>query len=103
VIERNRIDVSICVDCYFYAHYGAESLNEVGPELQRDIVDAFDRLGDIIIGDDHRDGCGIVVNYAQSEDCTCSEGYFSWAPCDICDSRLGGNRQDVTIIEVGKE
>ena len=29
------------------------------------------------------------------------EPYFSWSACDICESRLGGNRYPVAIIEPG--
>lgn len=29
------------------------------------------------------------------------EPYFSWHPCDVCASSLGGNRFPVAIIEPG--
>ena len=83
-----------CGDCYMYAHYGDETFgDDTTPDMRRDIVGAFDKLGDAIIGDAHNDDCR-----SDTGDCTCYETHFSWAPCDLCGSTLGGDRHDVTIV-----
>ena len=85
---------SICTPCYMYAHYGDETFgSDETPDMRRDIVAGFETLGDAIIGDAHNDECS-----SDTGDCTCYEPYFSWAPCDICNSTLGGDRHDVTIV-----
>jgi hypothetical protein len=90
---------SICTPCYMFAHYGDETFgSDETPDMRRDIVAGFETLDDAIIDDAHHDDCKIVVNYANSHDCTCYEAHFSWMPCDICNSTLGGDRHDVNIV-----
>jgi hypothetical protein len=84
---------SICVDCYMFAHYDDETFgSDETPDMRRDIVAGFETLDDAIIGDAHHG------HDDYSHDCTCYEPYFSWMPCDICGSTLGGNRHDVDIV-----
>jgi len=98
-----RIDtteLSICSDCYMYHHNGDDGFSDyVTPEMQRDIKLGFDKLGNILMSDHlcpHGDDC----DHAWDWGCVCNyETYFSWSPCDICESRLGGDRHDVDIIQ----
>jgi len=102
---------SICTDCYMYSHYRDESLGDhVTPEMEQDIKQGFDKLSNVHIADHHHTltcawfpYCTFYSegNKCTGEDCTCSETYFSWSPCDICESNLGGDRHDVDIIEMG--
>jgi len=98
--------VSICTDCYFYSHYGADSLSDyITPSMEQDIKQGFDKLGNVHIADHHGDDCGFLAQSPLRHDpdilCVCDEAYFSWSPCEICGSNLGGNRHDVDIIEMG--
>ena len=78
----------MCGDCYMYAHYGEETFgDDTTPDMRRDIVGAFDKLGDARYRGDVRWSIGDAHNT-----------HFSWAPCDICGSTLGGDRHDVTIV-----
>ena len=75
---------SICTDCHMYSHYGDDSFSDyVTPEMASDIRQGFDELGNVHVADHHE------------------EAHFSWSPCDICGSHLGGDRHDVDIIEMG--
>jgi hypothetical protein len=84
-METNAIyELSICVDCYFYDKYGLESFTDgivksLDDDQRQAIIDGFDKLGTGLMSDRHDD----------------SKVYFSWSPCDICDSHLGGDRWDV--------
>jgi hypothetical protein len=107
----------ICTDCYFYSHYGDDifldhitiDIGTVPPswmpehkqhqEHIQDIKQGFDKLGNVSIEVHHGEYC------TQEYDswCLCHETHFGWSPCDICDSRLGGDRHDVNIISVANE
>ena len=83
--------ISICTDCYMFNHYGDDSFSDyVTPEMESDIRQEFDKLGNVIIGDHHRGG-----------DCFCCEAHFSLSPCDICESNLVSDRYYVDIVEMG--
>ena len=89
------VDASICTDCYMFNHYGDDSFSDhVTPDMNRDIKREFDKLGNVSLDDHHGDYCTRVID---GGDCNCSETHFSWAPCDICRSPLGGDRHDVDI------
>ena len=94
-----RIDtteLSICSDCYMYHHNGDDSFSDyVTPEMQRDIKLGFDKLGNILMSDHHGDDCDAIYILEAYR----YETYFSWSPCDICESHLGGDRHDVDIIQ----
>ena len=94
---------SICTDCYFYSHYGADSLADyITSEMEQDIKQGFDKLGNVHMADHHGEHCTLCIGKQDIESwCTCSETHFSWSPCEICGSNLGGNRHDVDIIEMG--
>ena len=99
---------SICTDCYMHSHFGNELSDHVTLEMENDIRQGFSKLGNVHIADHHHTltcswfpYCTFYSeeNKCTGEDCTCSETYFSWAPCEICGSNLGGNRHDVDIVE----
>jgi hypothetical protein len=79
-------------------YHDADSLGSdyVTPEMAHDIRQGFDRLGDVIMGDTHGNDC----DHNWDWQCVCYETYFSWSPCGICDSPLGGDRHDVDIIQI---
>jgi hypothetical protein len=106
-VSEHVIEASICTDCYMYSHYGDESLAEYdtpvdskgrpltqsASEMAHDIRQGFDKLGAVRIADRHVESC----DHDWDWQCVCYEAYFSWAPCGICDSHLGGDRHDVDI------
>ena len=96
-LANNEIrELSICTDCYMFQHFGDDSLTGyVTPDMERDIKQGRDKLGDVIIGDRHNDDC----EYECDWQCDCFDPHFSWSPCDMCDSQLGGNRHDVNIMQ----
>ncbi len=90
---------SICTDCYMFNHNGDDSFSDyVTPEMESHIRQGFDKLGNVIIGDHHGDDC----DHDWDWQCVCYETHFSWSPCDICESSLGGDRYDVDIVEMVK-
>lgn len=70
---------SVCLDCFDFAHHGDENLE---PPRAREIEKAF--LREEI---HHLSPIG--------EDWT---SYFSWSPCEICRSHLGGERIDCSTF-----
>mgnify|MGYP005822739819 CR=1 FL=1 len=98
MIAHDTLELAICSDCYMYYH-DTDSLGSdyLTPEMAHDIRQGFDRLGDVIMGDTHGEDCDDPEDW---EDCNCNETHFSWSPCGICASYLGGNRHDVDIIQI---
>jgi hypothetical protein len=91
---KSVTEASTCTDCYMYSHYGDESFSDyVTPEMEKDIRQGFDKLGEVLIGDHHGEYC--TGDYGS---CMCHETHFSWSPCDVCGSNLGGVRHDVDIV-----
>lgn len=74
-------ELSVCVDCYFYAANG-EFDPDISPEREREITDAFDSSSSQLV-------CG---NDDTNE--------FSWRPCQLCGTTLGGSRH--SVVELGK-
>ena len=102
--KKDHSKASICTDCYMYSHYKDESLGDhVTPEMESDIRQGFDKLGNVHIADHHHTLTSCFDPFeCTGEDCTCSETRFSWSPCEICGSNLGGDRHYVDIIEKGR-
>ena len=103
--ETETYTASICTDCYMFNHYGDGSTwwsysfgDHVTPEMANDIRQGFDKLGNVITGDHHGEHC------TQEYDslCHCDETYFSWSPCEICKSSLGGDRHEIDIVTMEK-
>lgn len=89
-----------CVDCLFMLANGeVESWDEWETEAWRQTV-AY-RLGDVNVGlgGRHSDDCPNVDpddgSWNGEDDCYCERDEFSWRPCDVCGSHLGGSRDAV--------
>lgn len=92
-----------CTDCYFAAVNDDYSGIE-GAEREQEVRAAIERVGDITPGLDysqHADDCDVTRDYlegvAGESECECEHVTFSWTPCDICLSHLGGSRHAFTI------
>ena len=82
---RNKleiIDVNGCIDCLMLAANG-ELPPENSPEEDKKLENAFISLAD------------------QGFSVTCGDGErsFSWSSCDICDSKLGGDRFPMHLVK----
>lgn len=77
-----------CVDCVLYVANG-----EVTDAHGNDITDVMaDRIADHL-GTEFA-MCTLVVEYSESGD-----AWFSWSPCEICGSELGGDRLHVSAVK----
>jgi hypothetical protein len=81
-MSKEIIDVKGCVDCLMFCANGDFPPENTEQEDQK-LIGAFHH-----IYDQGFDVC------AGSED----EGLFSWTPCDICNSSLGGDRFTMHLI-----
>ena len=55
---KSVTEASTCTDCYMYYHYGDESFSDyVTPEMEKDIRQGFDKLGEVLIDDHHGEYC----------------------------------------------
>ena len=82
---RNKleiIDVNGCVDCLMLAANG-ELPPENSPEEDKKLENAFVSLAD--------QGFSVCAGDG--------EGSFSWSSCDICDSKLGGDRFPMHLVK----
>lgn len=71
----------VCVDCLMVL--AGYSPDELGVDVSASIA-AIER----------ESAAGVTVDIACEEDC---EGSFSWSPCQLCESDLGGDRHPVTF------
>ena len=76
------IDVEGCLDCLQYA-----ANNEFDPDHE-----------------DHEDALIINAFFDHAKEgysVTCGDGesFFSWSSCDICSSKLGGDRWNMHLIK----
>ena len=78
-----------CVNCLMYA--AGYSEHELGAPRPAAVAEGFDRIS--------RDNSPelVIINPGGFEEDE-SESHFSWSPCDICLSSLGGDRHPVTVI-----
>lgn len=96
-----------CVDCLFMLANGeVEDWTEEQTQEWRERVER--RLGDVRVGlgGEHEDGCPNVAedgSWIGSTDCYCEHEEFSWRPCDVCGSGLGGSRDAVHFYKMGEE
>lgn len=74
-----------CADCLMLL-----ANDETPPEMSE--VETAEYLANVAR---HTAGSEVVVNCP--EEC---EGGFSWSPCDVCGSRLGGDRHPVAFFEI---
>ena len=79
------VELDVCVDCLMLAAgYDAQDL---GHELPQAVLDAPARVA----RDNNVERVTIVPGEGDA-------GHFSWSPCELCLSTLGGDRHAVTVI-----
>lgn len=109
--ERNNPEstiIAVCNDCVYFNAYGRldDQTMDANPKAG---VEHADRIAAIWpTGTEFTSGCGrdcpdhgIAAHdgdeesYEDSQD-NGPEGWFSWSPCEECDSPLGGTREHAT-------
>lgn len=93
-----------CTDCYFAA-VNDDYNNIESAEHEQEVRAAIERVGDITPGLDysqHADDCDVTRDYLEGvasdcPECDCDQISFSWSPCEICLSPLGGSRHAFTL------
>lgn len=90
-----------CNDCLFYLANG-ETPEHMTEDGTREWLDWIEKnLGEwhVDLGGEHVEGCPNVDQetgeWIGSSDCDCETREFSWSPCDVCRSHLGGSRDAV--------
>ena len=78
------IELDVCVDCLMLA--AGYDAHELGHEIPQAVLDAPARIA--------RDNSVERVTVVPED----GEGHFSWSPCELCLSTLGGDRFRVTVI-----
>lgn len=89
-----------CEDCLFMLANGEveDWTEEQTAEWHQTVQE---RLGDVNVGlgGEHAEGCPNVDQdtgeWLGMSDCDCEQDEFSWSPCDVCGSGLGGSRDAV--------
>ena len=74
------VTLLVCPDCLYASHYGVNDLDLPEEEEQR-----------ILHGLSHWPRTSFSVEYNDSPS-------FSYAPCDLCGDRLGGNRYHLNAL-----
>lgn len=77
---HDRIDISVCVDCMVLIANG-------------DLPDDEERAAEVGAMKGIDDGWDVVMSCP--DEC---EGWFSWQPCDACQSSLGGDRHPAVMM-----
>jgi ribosome-binding protein aMBF1 (putative translation factor) len=80
--KREHLDLEVCVDCYFFFHYGKESFkgeNDLSNEYKKNIVDSFSKI------EKNKNIYNFGDKYEDQID-------FSKVPCEICESQYSGSR-----------
>ena len=93
-----------CVDCLMSLANGEPHPDEA--KFDAGVGGAEVTLG--MVGDEHSEDCEVFVFDSEtgvrvwdgSFECECELRGFSWSPCDVCGSRLGGSRHAVTFFPV---
>jgi hypothetical protein len=96
----NYVVGGVCVDCLMGIANG--DWPEVGPnwtETQQLVSDETMRLYDVTLGHIHDSYRCWHSGEVCDEDCDCERAAFSWSPCIVCGSSLGGSRDDVLLID----
>lgn len=91
-----------CVDCLMI--HANDDDSGMAPERAKDVRDALAPL-DVSLGLDvaqHADDCEVTRDYMEGvardfTDCECDRIDFSWSPCEVCLSPLGGSRHALTL------
>ena len=100
MLIKEKYELDICIDCVYYNEYG-----NIGDEHKECIgFDACETCkmcagGFKKIGIEHGK-YEIASNIGYWDIC---DPFFSWQPCDICESHLGGNRYEVNLLILESE
>jgi hypothetical protein len=93
MIVKEKYKLDICSDCIYYNEYGNlghnlldKCRNTLGYTCETCVAV---QAGFTKLSEEHGD-------YVIGWNCI---PYFSWMPCDICESNLGGDRYAVNLIE----
>lgn len=93
--QRRKWDtLDVCVNCYMALHFGADVQDEIAPEGWRSnferALESY-RSGAII------PTCPDTYGACRHDDGPCTGVDFTWAPCQMCHSHLGGHRHHVAL------
>jgi hypothetical protein len=99
----NFVAARLCHDCLYIVSYAAYPEGDTDWTTERaNTVAANLAAYDVTIGHNHNGeyaerSCWHYPNRCE-DDCDCAKTDFSWAPCDLCSSALGGSRGDAILI-----
>ena len=99
LIVKEKYKLDICIDCVYYNEYG-----HIGDEHEECACETCIavRKGFTKLGEEHGS-----YDIASNQDEALVEferiPFFSWQPCDICESHLGGNRYEVNLLILESE
>ena len=115
-------EMYVCVDCYMEHHHNDNPEHHaiMQSAMERELGDKSGHLSSGIIVDkpenDCHSDCGDCydcddynASMEQYEAEVENDGYeeFSWSPCDVCRTKLGGSRHGMTLFiekpKVGKK
>ena len=81
-------DIEICSDCLLYHESGDMSYLELSDDQEEVLQRVEAGAKDLVKR-------GLVLVSKSSEE---HEPFFSWTRCDVCDSKLGGDRHEATLL-----
>lgn len=74
MVKDDLVELEGCTDCIMYLANGEVPEDDENPWKPEDVDSRWQGWNVCVAGDEK------------------TEEYFSWQPCDVCGSRLGGNR-----------
>jgi hypothetical protein len=86
-MNTTNINMRVCIDCLLVEHSVPSELDNVPPMRIAQVTTARQKMNMLSMpfaGDPESD------DYAQ--------GHFSMSPCELCNSKLGGDRFDVVAV-----
>jgi hypothetical protein len=87
---RRRSELGVCGDCVMALEYGLPSASQTLDELGLAFDEGFSvRFAGALASW----GVGYEVHAAPSYD-----SHFSWAPCELCGTALGGDRYRAVVL-----
>jgi hypothetical protein len=94
-----------CTDCIMLLANGVDPADWPAEELAgwHARIDANLAGGtEVTIGmlaSEHEDSCPVKIQNDSGavDECDCAVNSFSWSPCDLCGSNLGGERHAITF------
>ena len=92
-----------CTDCIMWLANGEPPTDMSESELAAWRAAMDEHIGDSeltlgMLASEHDDSCPVKIadSYDAVDECYCDTRSFSWSPCDVCGSNLGGERHAVT-------